>query len=91
MEALDRTAMVRAIYPSLSAMKKAGRPRRELVNAVVATAESYAFPTNLDSDQPIGSLAPPSQADTVLATLDADLSPADLDVALRDQAERRLP
>jgi ectoine hydroxylase-related dioxygenase (phytanoyl-CoA dioxygenase family) len=91
MEALDRTAMVRAVYPSLLAMKAAGRPQHELVNLVVATAEGYAFPTNLDSDQPIGSLAPPSQVDTVLSALEADLGPADLDVVLRDQEERRIP
>ena len=91
MEALDRTAMVRAIYPSLRAMKAAGRPHRELVNAVVATAEGYAFPTNLDSDQPIGSLAPPSQVDTVLAALADDLSVDELDVVLRTQEERRMP
>ncbi len=91
MEALDRTAMVRAVYPSLQAMKAAGRPQQELVNAVVATAEGYAFPTNLDSDQPIGSLAPPSQVDTVLAALADDLSPEQLDIALRKQDERRLP
>ena len=58
---------------------------------MVATAEGYAFPTNLDSDQPIGSLAPPSQVDTVLAALADDLSPEQLDVALRDQNERRIP
>jgi ectoine hydroxylase-related dioxygenase (phytanoyl-CoA dioxygenase family) len=91
MEALDRTAMVRAVYPSLQAMKAAGRPQQELVNAVVATAEGYAFPTNLDSDQPIGSLGPPSQVDTVLAALADDLPPEQLDIALRDQDERRIP
>jgi len=91
MEALDRTAMVRAIYPSLLAMKAAGRPHRDLYNAVVATAEGYAFPTNLDSDQPIGSLAPPSQVDSVLAALADDLSADELDVVLRAQEERRLP
>jgi ectoine hydroxylase-related dioxygenase (phytanoyl-CoA dioxygenase family) len=91
MEALDRTAMVRAVYPSLQAMKAAGRLRQELVNAVVATAEGYAFPTNLDSDQPIGSLGPPSQVDTVLAALADDLPPEQLDIALRDQDERRIP
>jgi ectoine hydroxylase-related dioxygenase (phytanoyl-CoA dioxygenase family) len=91
MEALDRTAMVRAIYPALLAMKAAGRPQRELLNAVVATAEGYAFPTNLDSDQPIGSLAPPSQVDTVLAALADDLTAEQLDVALRDQDDRRRP
>ena len=85
MEALDRTAMVRAVYPALRAMKAAGRPQRELHNAVVATAEGYAFPTNL------GSLAPPSQVDTVLAALAEDLTAEQLDVALRDQDDRRKP
>ena len=91
MEALDRTAMVRAVYPALLAMKEAGRPQRKLLNAVVATAEGYAFPTNLDNDQPIGSLAPPSQVDTVLAALAEDLTADQLDVALRDQDDRRTP
>jgi ectoine hydroxylase-related dioxygenase (phytanoyl-CoA dioxygenase family) len=91
MEALDRTAMVRAVYPALRAMKAADRPRRELLNAVVATAEGYAFPTNLDSDQPIGTLAPPSQVDAVLAALADDMTGEQLDVALRDQDDRRKP
>ena len=91
MEALDRTAMVRAVYPALLAMKAAGRSHRELHNAVVATAEGYPFPTNLDSDQPIGSLAPPSQVDTVLAALADGSTPQQLDVALRDQEDRRIP
>lgn len=91
MEALDRTAMVRAIYPALRAMKAAGRPQRDLHNAVVATAEGYAFPTNLDGDQPIGSLAPPSQVDSVLAALDSNFSADELDVVLRAHQERRMP
>ncbi|MBB3603157.1 ectoine hydroxylase-related dioxygenase (phytanoyl-CoA dioxygenase family) [Mycolicibacterium sp. BK556] len=91
MEALDRTAMVRAVYPALRAMTAAGRPAADVLNAVVATAEGYPFPTNLDQDQPIGSLAPPSQVDVVLAALADDLTPEALDVALRDQNERRIP
>jgi ectoine hydroxylase-related dioxygenase (phytanoyl-CoA dioxygenase family) len=91
MEALDRTAMVRAVYPALRAMKAAGRTQRELLNAVVATAEGYAFPTNLDSDQPIGTLAPPSQVDIVAAALADNLTAEQLDVALRDQDDRRKP
>ena len=90
MEAMDRTAMVRAIYPSLLAMKAAGRSDREVRNAVNATAEGYAFPTNLDRDQPIGSLAPPSQVDTVLAALASRLTPEALDDTLAAQLERRL-
>jgi len=91
MEAMDRAAMVRAIYPALLAMKAAGRPDRDLRNAVNATAEGYAFPTNLDRDQPIGSLAPPSQVDTVLAALADGLTPEALDIALADHLERRIP
>ena len=91
MESMDRTAMVRAIYPALLAMKAAGRSDREIRNAVNATAEGYAFPTNLDRDQPIGSLAPPSQVDTVLAALADGLTPEALDIALADHIERRIP
>ncbi|MCW2685506.1 MAG: protein involved in biosynthesis of mitomycin antibiotics/polyketide fumonisin [Mycobacterium sp.] len=91
MEAMDRGAMVRAVYPALLAMKAGGRPAHELRNVVVATAEGYAFPTNLDRDQPIDSLCPPSQVDTVLAALADDLTPEELDVALRDQDDRRTP
>ena len=91
MESLDRTAMVRAVYPALLAMRAAGRSERELTNAVNATAEGYPFPTNLDHDQPIGSLAPASQVDTVLAALADGLTPQQLDIALAQQDERRIP
>jgi ectoine hydroxylase-related dioxygenase (phytanoyl-CoA dioxygenase family) len=91
MESLDRTAMVHAVYPALLAMKKSGRSEHELANVVNATAEGYAFPTNLDHDQPIGSLAPPSQVDTVLAALADDLDVHELDTILAAQNERRTP
>ncbi|MEU0496030.1 phytanoyl-CoA dioxygenase family protein [Mycobacterium sp. NPDC006124] len=91
MEAMDRTAMVRAVYPALLGMRAAGRPERDIRNAVNATAEGYAFPTNLDRDQPIGSLAPPSQVDTVLAALADELTPEDLDATLAEHTTRRIP
>ena len=91
MEAMDRTAMVRAVYPALRAMRAAGRPAHELVNVVVATAEGYPFPTNLDRDQPVDSLAPPSQVDIVLAALADDLTPDALASALRHHDDRRTP
>ncbi|UNB54875.1 phytanoyl-CoA dioxygenase family protein [Mycolicibacterium sp. YH-1] len=91
MESMDRTAMVHAVYPALLAMKAAGRSDRDLANAVNATAEGYAFPTNLDRDQPIGSLAPSSQVDTVLAALADGMSPTALHLALGEQNERRTP
>lgn len=91
MEALDRTAMVRAVYPALLTMAAAGASDRDLANAVNATAEGYPFPTNLDQDQPIGSLAPPSQVDTVMAALAARLTTEALDIALAQQTTRRIP
>ncbi len=83
MESVDRARICRAVYPHL---RPAGRE-----HAIAAAAEGYAFPTNLDRDQPIGSLAPPSQVDVVLAALRDRLTPEQLDTALRDQNERRIP
>jgi ectoine hydroxylase-related dioxygenase (phytanoyl-CoA dioxygenase family) len=91
MESLDRTAMVKAVYPALLQLQRAGRPAADLVNIVNATAEGYAFPTNLDSDQPLGSLAPPSQVDTVLAALAEGLELDGLIAVLDAQDERRTP
>lgn len=58
MEAIDRNAMCRAVYPALKTLSEAQ------ARAVIAsTAEGYAFPTNLDTDPPIGGNAPETQAD----------------------------
>ncbi len=64
MEAVDRQAMSQAILPSLIALKQRGDlDALELNAAIAATAEGYPFPTNLDTDPPIGGNAPESQAD----------------------------
>jgi hypothetical protein len=83
--------MVNAVFPVLLKRKAEGAGQDWLEAVVSACAEGYPFPTNLDSDQPIGSLAPPSQVDTVLAALADDLTPAALDIALSEQNERRMP
>ena len=91
MEAVDRTAMCRALYPVLLAQQAAGTDERTLGNVVAASAEGYAFPTNLDRDQPIGGLAPESQADLVRRALQEKRAPQALDVELAAQAERHVP
>lgn len=91
MEAMDRTAMAVAVYPALLAMRAAGRSDAEIRNAILATAEGYPFPTNLDHDQPIGALAPRSQADTMIDAVAAGLRPDELEAALRAQDGRRDP
>lgn len=84
METLDRAAMCLAIYPTLS--RDGGWSDEELANIIAATAEGYPFPTNLDRDQPVGGLAPASQADVLRAAVADRLPEAVLAERL---AERR--
>jgi len=83
METVDRTAMCRALYPVLRDF--AGN----VANVVAAAAEGYAFPTNLDHDQPIGGLAPQTQAELLLQALSEKWDTPQFEKALRDQEERR--
>jgi ectoine hydroxylase-related dioxygenase (phytanoyl-CoA dioxygenase family) len=103
MEAVDRHRVVTAIYPELlrrranaaSAPTDSWEPGRSdpteglLDNVVAASAEGYPFPTNLDRDQPVGGLAPPSQADLVRAALRAGEPPGALAARLAEYADRR--
>jgi ectoine hydroxylase-related dioxygenase (phytanoyl-CoA dioxygenase family) len=88
METVDRTAMCRSLYPALLRSKARGTDERTLRDVVAASAEGYAFPTNLDRDQPIGGLAPETQAELVWRALQDDWSPEALDGALTAQTER---
>jgi ectoine hydroxylase-related dioxygenase (phytanoyl-CoA dioxygenase family) len=89
MEAVDRERMSNAVYPVLLEMKRSGAAPSTLGTVIAATAEGYAFPTNLDRDQPHGSVAPPTQADLVHRALDEEWHPARLASALADSSARR--
>jgi ectoine hydroxylase-related dioxygenase (phytanoyl-CoA dioxygenase family) len=69
METVDRVAMCRALFPVLLDKKNAGASDRHLDNVIAASAEGYAFPTNLDRDQPIDGMAPQTQADLLRQAL----------------------
>jgi ectoine hydroxylase-related dioxygenase (phytanoyl-CoA dioxygenase family) len=88
METVDRTAMCRALYPVLLARRAAGADERALRNVVAASAEGYAFPTNLDRDQPIGGLAPQTQAELVWQALTEQWPAERFEAGLAAQAER---
>lgn len=90
MESIDRVRVVEAVYPVLLQRQAAGMPPGQLAAAVAASAEGYAFPTNLDRDQPVGSMAPPSQSDLVHAALAARHTPELLHSTLATQAENKL-
>ncbi len=53
METVNRARMLRALYPTL----KVGAGLN-IENVIAASAEGYPFPTNLDSNPPIGGIAP---------------------------------
>jgi ectoine hydroxylase-related dioxygenase (phytanoyl-CoA dioxygenase family) len=91
METVDRVAMCRALFPVLLKKKVDGASDRDLDNIIAASAEGYAFPTNLDRDQPIGGLAPQSQADLVRQAVAEGWTPDAFESALEAQAARTRP
>jgi ectoine hydroxylase-related dioxygenase (phytanoyl-CoA dioxygenase family) len=89
MESVDRVAMSLALYPVLARRKAAGADERELRNVVAASAEGYAFPTNLERDQPVGGLAPQTQAELVWQALGEGWDAAAFAAGLRAHTDRR--
>jgi ectoine hydroxylase-related dioxygenase (phytanoyl-CoA dioxygenase family) len=83
MEVVDRTLMCLKLYPVLRSFE--GPVER----VVAAAAEGYAFPTNLDRDQPIDGLAPPTQAELLRQALAEKWDDGRFAAALLDQQERR--
>ncbi len=67
METVNRTRMLRALYPALRTARGLN-----LANVIAASAEGYPFPTNLDSNPPVGGLAPKTQADFLREALAKD-------------------
>jgi ectoine hydroxylase-related dioxygenase (phytanoyl-CoA dioxygenase family) len=91
METVDRSRMVKALYPVLRAGKADGSlTAAQIACALAASAEGYSFPTNLDRDPPLGGMAPKTQAALVAEALAGDWEPEALFTALDVQAERRL-
>lgn len=84
MEAIDRDAMCRALFPYLPALEP------DLAQAAIAAcAEGYAFPTNLDTDPPLGGNAPETQADILRRALAENWTGAALGAALDALSQRR--
>lgn len=90
MESVDRDSLVLALYPAIRRLIDAGELRPAQVRAAVATAaEGYAFPTNLDTDPPIGGLAPETPAALFMRALETGMSETDFAAALEERAARR--
>lgn len=90
MESIDRTAMCLALLEPLQQVRS--RLSEEQFSAVIASAaEGYSFPTNLDSDPPVGGLAPVTQAALLRKAVTDQTSLADFTQQLNEQNARRLP
>lgn len=89
MEVLDRRVMCESVYPELLSMVDEGWPDWAVANVIASCAEGYAFPTNLDRDQPVNGLAPESQAHVLARAVAERMSPSELDSELLAWQERR--
>lgn len=85
-EAVNRSMILKALYP---AFQSCGLPRLERDAAIHAAAEGYAFPTNLDTDPPMGGMASESQADLLKRALDSSMSDVEFYAALSAQDKKR--
>ena len=63
----------------------------QIAAAIASCAEGYPFPTNLDSDPPLGGLAPKSQAKLFHEALEGGWDAARFNAALDAQAVKKLP
>jgi len=88
LERIDRRAMVSALFPAL---KNLNLPQEHLASVIAASAEGYPFPTNLDTDPPIGGLASESQAGLLKRALAENMSDAEFESALGENFDRRQP
>src|SRR5882757_4432550 len=85
METVDRHRISIALYRTLLGMGD-----RAAANVIACCAEGYPFPTDLDRDPAIGSLAPASQADLLTAAVAERWPAARLENELNAWAGRRL-
>lgn len=63
METIDRSAMLAAVEPALASARLSDIERRAVI---ASTAEGYAFPLNLDTNPPVGGLAPATDQERLL-------------------------
>ncbi|WP_230414137.1 phytanoyl-CoA dioxygenase family protein [Collimonas silvisoli] len=87
METLDRKLMSKTLYAALQMLRTQGNfSDGEMRNAIAACAEGYAFPSNLDRDQPIDGMAPQTQQQIMLQALEQQWPESRFIAALESKA-----
>lgn len=89
METVNRLKMVESVYGELQKRYKAGMDDRDLKNAIAAIADGYSFPTNLDSDPPVGGNAPETAQQMLRRALEQDATQDELKAELVAYAKRQ--
>ncbi|MEM9210937.1 MAG: phytanoyl-CoA dioxygenase family protein [Pseudomonadota bacterium] len=90
MERVDRMALCKAAFPALKGAAH-DFSDAECQAAIWATAEGYSFPTNLDTDPPVGGLAPKTQATLMAEALKDNSTLEDFSAALDALDARQRP
>ncbi|MBL4629006.1 MAG: phytanoyl-CoA dioxygenase family protein [Roseicyclus sp.] len=90
MENVDRRGMCKALFPVIQRMSPtSGLSKVRCDAAIAAAAEGYGFPTSLDTDPPVGGLAPDSMAQLFHRGLEQGMLPEAFGDALDAQAARQ--
>jgi len=89
METVNRLKMIKSAYNEMQRRYQVGLSDRELKNSIAAIADGYSFPTNLDSDPPIGGNAPETAQQMLMRALERNASQDDLERELREYASRQ--
>ena len=87
-ESVNRSAMSLALYPVLV---DGAFSDRERANVIAASAEGYAFPTNLDRDPPVDGLIPLSPAELMERALARGASAKEWEAEVAAMDLRRRP
>ncbi|MCB9102317.1 MAG: phytanoyl-CoA dioxygenase family protein, partial [Anaerolineales bacterium] len=90
MEIVNRFAMIEKVYPILLEKVKAEAiSARAIQDTIAALADGYSFPTNLDSDPPLGGNVPVTAQKLVHQALREHLTWPQLKQELDQYAQRR--
>ena len=90
METLNHNVMAEAVYPALKKRVEAGTiSQRHVQDAIASVADGYSFPTNLDSDAPIGGNAPETSQQLLIRALEDGWDVGELKEKLSAYAKRR--
>lgn len=86
MEKVNHIKVLLSLYPALRQRQLETEQRHAVI---AAAAEGYSFPTNLDTDPPLGGLVPQTQQALLLQALEEGWSEVHFDQQLSEHVQKR--